>query len=106
MHEALELRDGDPKRYAGKGVLKAVAHVTAEGVPFAVEYRIVRPVHDTHRALAELGVARVDVRSELERAAAAVRAVALEQLAAANLLAAWPARRAARLHAGQILRTE
>jgi hypothetical protein len=25
---------------------------------------------------------------------------------AANLLAAWPARRAARLHAGQILRTE
>ena len=27
-------------------------------------------------------------------------------LLAANLLAAWPARRAARLHAGQILRTE
>src|SRR5205814_10557824 len=27
-------------------------------------------------------------------------------LVAANLLAAWPARRAARLHAGQILRTE
>ena len=26
-HEALELRDGDPKRYFGKGVLKAVAHV-------------------------------------------------------------------------------
>ncbi len=26
-HEALELRDGDPKRYGGKGVLKAVAHV-------------------------------------------------------------------------------
>src|ERR1035438_2999954 len=25
--EAVELRDGDPKRYAGKGVLKAVAHV-------------------------------------------------------------------------------
>ncbi|MEP6767877.1 MAG: phosphopyruvate hydratase [Acidobacteriota bacterium] len=28
--EALELRDGDPKRYAGKGVLKAVAHVNGE----------------------------------------------------------------------------
>ena len=26
-HEAVELRDNDPKRYAGKGVLRAVAHV-------------------------------------------------------------------------------
>ena len=26
-HEALELRDGDPRRYGGKGVLKAVANV-------------------------------------------------------------------------------
>ncbi|MBI3549392.1 MAG: phosphopyruvate hydratase [Elusimicrobia bacterium] len=26
-HEAVELRDGDPKRYFGKGVLKAVRHV-------------------------------------------------------------------------------
>ena len=26
-HEAIELRDGDPKRYFGKGVQKAVAHV-------------------------------------------------------------------------------
>ncbi len=29
-HEAVELRDGDPKRYNGKGVLKAVAHVNQE----------------------------------------------------------------------------
>jgi len=28
-HEALELRDDDPSRYLGKGVLKAVAHVNA-----------------------------------------------------------------------------
>src|SRR5450759_5446301 len=28
--EALELRDGDSKRYGGKGVLKAVAHVNGE----------------------------------------------------------------------------
>ncbi len=28
--EAVELRDGDPKRYAGKGVRKAVAHVNTE----------------------------------------------------------------------------
>ena len=27
-HEAVELRDGDPRRYGGKGVLKAVASVT------------------------------------------------------------------------------
>ena len=27
-HEAVELRDGDPKRFAGKGVLQAVANVT------------------------------------------------------------------------------
>ena len=29
-HEALELRDGDKKRYGGKGVLKAVAAVNAD----------------------------------------------------------------------------
>lgn len=28
--EAIELRDKDPKRYAGKGVLKAVAHINTE----------------------------------------------------------------------------
>ena len=28
--EAIELRDGDPKRYQGKGVLKAVANVNSE----------------------------------------------------------------------------
>ena len=30
MHEAAELRDGDPKRYSGKGVQKAVGHVRGE----------------------------------------------------------------------------
>ena len=29
-HEAVELRDGDPKRYGGKGVRKAVEHVRTE----------------------------------------------------------------------------
>ncbi|MGH8570671.1 MAG: phosphopyruvate hydratase, partial [Gammaproteobacteria bacterium] len=28
--EAIELRDGDPKRYRGKGVQKAVSHVNGE----------------------------------------------------------------------------
>src|SRR3989339_2060005 len=32
-HEALELRDGDPKRYHGKGVLKAVANVHKKIAP-------------------------------------------------------------------------
>lgn len=32
-HEACELRDGDPKRYSGKGVLKAVAHVREKIAP-------------------------------------------------------------------------
>jgi len=30
VHEAVELRDGDPKRYGGKGVTKAVSNVTGE----------------------------------------------------------------------------
>lgn len=30
IHEALELRDGDPKRYGGKGVLKAVKHANMQ----------------------------------------------------------------------------
>jgi enolase len=30
VHEAVELRDGDPKRYGGKGVLKAVANVEGD----------------------------------------------------------------------------
>ena len=30
VHEALELRDGDKKRYGGKGVKKAVGHVNNE----------------------------------------------------------------------------
>ena len=32
-HEALELRDGDPKRYGGKGVTKAVKNVTEKILP-------------------------------------------------------------------------
>src|SRR5436190_7748807 len=32
-HEALELRDGDPKRFRGKGVLKAIRNVTEQIAP-------------------------------------------------------------------------
>ena len=34
-HEAVELRDGDKKRYGGKGVLKAVANVNETIAPEA-----------------------------------------------------------------------
>jgi enolase len=37
-HEALELRDGDEKRYGGKGVLRAVEHVVDEIGPQVVGY--------------------------------------------------------------------
>src|SRR4051795_6268496 len=45
-HEAVELRDGDPKRYNGKGVLRAVTAVLDEIGPElvgieAVEQRVV-----------------------------------------------------------------
>ncbi len=33
QHEALELRDGDPKRYQGKGVLKAVENIATHLAP-------------------------------------------------------------------------
>src|SRR5688572_22374623 len=32
-HEALELRDGDKKRYLGKGVSKAVSNITTKILP-------------------------------------------------------------------------
>ena len=38
--EALELRDGDPKRYGGKGVLKAVANANGELARVAVGMRL------------------------------------------------------------------
>jgi enolase len=40
--EALELRDGDPKRYQGKGVLKALAHVEKDIAPAIVGKEFVR----------------------------------------------------------------
>src|SRR5258707_12801393 len=35
-HEALELRDGDPRRYGGKGVEKAVANVLNRIAPAVI----------------------------------------------------------------------
>lgn len=40
IHEALELRDKDPKRYLGKGVLKAVANVNDKIAPELKDFEI------------------------------------------------------------------
>ena len=42
-HEALELRDGDKKRYCGKGVTKAVKNVTEKILPGAAGRGRARP---------------------------------------------------------------
>ena len=41
-HEALELRDGDPKRYGGKGVRHAVANVTDVIAPKLIDFSATR----------------------------------------------------------------
>ena len=48
-HEAVELRDGDKKRYRGKGVLKAVADVNGEILDLLVGPRRARPDQDRPR---------------------------------------------------------
>ena len=61
--EALELRDGDKKRFGGKGVRKAVAHVNGEiaeeleGAD-ARDQALHRPRHDRARRHAEQGAPR------------------------------------------------
>jgi len=50
-HEALELRDGDPGRYFGKGVLKAVAHVNDDIAPRLIGADVLDPVALERRLL-------------------------------------------------------
>ncbi|HEX3467116.1 MAG TPA: phosphopyruvate hydratase [Candidatus Elarobacter sp.] len=52
-HEAVELRDGDPKRYGGKGVLKAVSAVN-EIIGPAIEWMDVTAQREIDRAIIEL----------------------------------------------------
>ena len=53
IHEALELRDGDPKRFGGKGVLKAVANVNEKIAPRLIGMSVTdqRPIDETMIAL-------------------------------------------------------
>ena len=52
-HEAVELRDGDPARYRGKGVRRAVAHVNTE-IRAGVRGMEAREQRSLDRALVEL----------------------------------------------------
>jgi len=81
-HEAMELRDGDPKRYLGKGVLKAVANVNGEirsalkGIKVAAQQEI----DETMIALdGTANKARLGANAILAVSMAAARAAALEQ---------------------------
>ena len=49
-HEAVELRDGDKKRYGGKGVLKAVGAVNGEIMDLLSGLECDRPDQDRPRA--------------------------------------------------------
>lgn len=51
--EALELRDEDPKRYMGKGVLKAIAHIHHEIAP-ALQSTQLESFHHADRIMNEL----------------------------------------------------
>src|SRR5256714_2446058 len=53
VHEAVELRDGDPERYGGKGVRRAIANVEGE-IAEAVEDMDVLGQAELDRRLIEL----------------------------------------------------
>ena len=79
--EALELRDGDPARYNGKGVLRAVAHIEGEIA------RAVRGMEATHQSLVDKtlvdldgtpGKSRLGANALLAVSMAVARAAAVE----------------------------
>jgi enolase len=78
-HEAVELRDGDPKRYAGRGVLRAVANVRDVIAPHLVG-RPVTAQAGIDKALCELdgtpSKARLGANATLAVSLACARAAA------------------------------
>ena len=80
-HEAVELRDKDPKRFLGKGVLKAVEHVNGE-IKEAVLGFEAREQLDIDRTLIELdgtpNKGRLGANAILSVSMAAARAAAEE----------------------------
>src|SRR5437879_10925581 len=51
IHEALELRDGDMKRFHGKGVLKAVSNVIKMIKPSVIGDRKSTRLNSSHRCI-------------------------------------------------------
>jgi enolase len=80
-HEAVELRDGDPKRYLGKGVLTAVGHLNGE-IRDALRGFEAREQLDIDRTLIELdgtpNKGRLGANAILAASMAASRAAAVE----------------------------
>ncbi|HTL95003.1 MAG TPA: phosphopyruvate hydratase [Gemmatimonadaceae bacterium] len=80
-HEAIELRDGDPKRYGGKGVLRAVQHIEETILPALRGMDAIAQV-DIDRALIELdgtpNKERLGANSILAVSMAAARAAAAD----------------------------
>jgi enolase len=78
-HEVLELRDGDAKRYGGKGVLRAVASVTEIIAPKLVGYTVTRQ-RDIDALLIEIdgtqGKSRLGANAMLGVSMAVARAAA------------------------------
>ena len=80
-HEAVELRDGDPDRYLGKGVLKAVESINTE-IREAIRGFEAREQLDLDRTMIDLdgtpNKARLGANAILAVSVAAARAAALE----------------------------
>jgi enolase len=80
-HEAVELRDNDPQRYQGKGVLKAVDHVNTLLSKELKGLNIFEQQHIDHRMLTIDGTenkSRLGANAMLGVSMAAARAAALE----------------------------
>jgi enolase len=90
--EAIELRDGDPKRYLGKGVLKAVGHVTGE----LAQLLVGKPAHD-QAALDQLMISLDGTPTKARLGANAILAVSLALAKAAAASSGQPLYR----HLGQ-----
>jgi enolase len=77
-HEALELRDGDKKRYLGKGVSKAVSNVT----------KLILPVLEGVDALDQLTVDRIMLETDATETKSKLGANAILAVSLANAKAA------------------
>src|SRR3954468_6279979 len=77
-HEALELRDGDKKRYLGKGVSKAVSNVT----------KLILPALEGVDALDQLTVDRIMLETDATETKSKLGANAILAVSLANAKAA------------------